>query len=90
MRLHTIKEFDPDYRNHFDDKDIVGYDLYAGADKVGSVDDLLVDDTGKIRYLVINTGVWILGKKLLLPIGRARIDYTGHRIAVDEYDSDSS
>lgn len=83
MPLHKIRDFDPDYRSHFEDQDLMDYDLYASADKVGSVDDLLVDDTGKIRYLIINTGAWIFGKKVLLPIGRARIDYSGRRVAVD-------
>ncbi len=83
MPLHKIKDFDPDYRTHFDDQDVIGYDLYADKDKIGSVDDLLVDDTGKIRYLIINTGTWILGKKVLLPIGRSRIDYKGHRITAE-------
>ncbi|MEX0268306.1 DUF2382 domain-containing protein [Leptolyngbyaceae cyanobacterium UHCC 1019] len=83
MPLHKIKDFDPDYRTHFDDQDIIGYDLYAGKDKVGSVDDLLVDDIGKIRYLIINTGTWILGKKVLLPVGRSRIDYKAHRITAE-------
>lgn len=83
MPLLKIRDFDPNYRDHFEDQDVIGYDLYAGADKVGSVDDLLVDDAGKIRYFVINTGTWIFGKKVLLPIGRARIDYSDHRVAVD-------
>lgn len=83
MSLHKIKDFDPDYRTHFEEQDVIGNDLYAGADKVGSVDDLLVDDAGKIRYLLINTGFWILGKKVLLPIGRARIDFASRRVAVD-------
>jgi uncharacterized protein (TIGR02271 family) len=83
MSLHTIKDFDPDYRQHFDDKDIVGYDLNAGTEKVGSVDDLLVDDTGKLRYLIVNTGNWLSGKKALLPIGRARIENKGRQVMVD-------
>ncbi|MBV8887081.1 MAG: PRC-barrel domain-containing protein [Chroococcidiopsidaceae cyanobacterium CP_BM_RX_35] len=83
MPLHKIRDFDPNYRDHFEAQDIIGYDLYASSDKIGSIDNLLVDDAGKIRYLVVNTGVWILGKKVLLPIGRARIDYSGRRIAVD-------
>ncbi len=83
MPLHKIRDFDPRYRDHFEDRDVIGYDLYASSDKIGSVDDLLVDDAGKIRYLVVNTGILILGKKVLLPIGRARIDYSGRRIAVD-------
>lgn len=83
MSLHKIRDFDPDYRDHFEDQNVIGYDLYAGADKAGSVDDLLVDDAGKIRYLVINTGFWVLGKQLLLPIGRAHIDGQSRRVNAD-------
>lgn len=83
MALHRIKDFDPDYRNHFDNQDVVGFDLYSGDEKVGSVDDLLVDDGGQFRYFVINTGAWIFGKKVLLPIGQARIDYNAKQLFVD-------
>jgi PRC-barrel domain len=82
MALHKIKDFYPDYRDQLDDQDIIGYSLYSGEEKVGSVDDLLVDDEGKFRYLVINTGAWIFGKKVLLPIGRSQIDYSQHRVNV--------
>jgi uncharacterized protein (TIGR02271 family) len=83
MALHKIKDFDPDYRNHFDDYDVKGLDLYAGGEKIGSVDDILVDDEGQLRYLIINTGIWILGKKVLFPIGRARIDHGDKRVYAD-------
>lgn len=85
MKLQKIKDFDPDYRTHFEHKDLINYDLYAGTEKVGSVDDLLVDDTGKIRYLVIQTGVWIRGKIVLLPIGRARVNYANRSVIVDGF-----
>lgn len=80
MALHKIKDFDPDYRQHFDDRDVLGYDLYSGSEKIGSISDLLVDDDGRFRYFVVNLGVWIFGKKVLLPIGQARISYTDRRI----------
>lgn len=83
MPLHKIKDFDPDYRRHFDNQDILGFDLYSGKEKVGSIDDLLVDDQGKFRYLVINTGAWIFGKKIMLPMGLAHIDFQNHRIQTD-------
>lgn len=83
MALHKIKDFDPDYKMHFDDYDFKGLDLYTENDKIGSVDDVLVDDEGQLRYLVINTGVWLLGKKVLFPIGRARIDYERDRVYAD-------
>ncbi len=83
MSLQKIKDFDPNYRDYFEGQDVIGYDLFAGNEKVGSVDDLLVDDTGKIRYMILNTGGWIFGKKVLMPIGQARIDYNNHRVVVD-------
>jgi uncharacterized protein (TIGR02271 family) len=79
MPLHSIKDFDPDYRKHFDkEQHILEYDLYSGSEKVGAVKDLLVDENGKFRYLVIHTGGWILGKNVLLPIGKADIDNKSH------------
>jgi len=83
MTLHRIRDFYPDYKEHFGDRDIKGLDLYAGNDKIGSVDDVLVDDEGQFRYLIINTGGWIIGKKVLMPIGRARIDNTAKRVYAD-------
>jgi uncharacterized protein (TIGR02271 family) len=81
--LHKIREFDPKFRDHFDDQDTIGFDLYSGDEKVGAVDDLLVDDEGRFRYMVINTGAWIFGKQVLLPIGQSRIDNKARRVYVD-------
>jgi uncharacterized protein (TIGR02271 family) len=80
MALHRIKDFDPDYKNHFEGGDLKGLDVYSATEKVGSVEDVIVDDSGSFRYLVINTGAWIFGKKVLLPIGRARIDASANRV----------
>ncbi len=83
MALYKIKDFDPDYKNHSHDPDIKGLSMYAGTEKIGSIDDILVDEEGKFRYLIVGTGGWIMGKKVLLPIGRARIDYSGKRVYAD-------
>jgi uncharacterized protein (TIGR02271 family) len=83
MALHKIKDFYPEYQDQLDNQDVIGYSLYSGEEKVGSIDDLLVDDNGKFRYLVVNTGVWIFGKKVLLPIGRTQIDYNDRRVYVN-------
>lgn len=80
MALYKMKEFYPNYRDLFGDHDILSYDLYSGNDKVGSIDDLLVDEAGKFRYFIINTGMWVFGKKVLLPIGQTQIDYNNRRI----------
>jgi uncharacterized protein (TIGR02271 family) len=80
MALHKIKDFDPEYSKHFDDRDVKGMDLYVADEKIGAVDDILVDDDGQFRYLAITTGGWTSGKTVLLPIGRARIDYDKKRV----------
>lgn len=87
MPLHRLKDYYPNYRETLADgqMDKIGsYSVYAqGEDKVGTAKDLLVDDSGRFRYLVVDTGPWIFGKTVLLPIGLARFDYDRTRIYVD-------
>ena len=83
MALQKIEEFYPNYKEEiFAGYDIKGFDVYAGDsdEKVGTVYDALVDETGRFRYLVVDTGIWIFGKKVLLPIGSARFDYGTRRV----------
>jgi stress response protein YsnF len=80
MPLHKIRDFDTNYQEQNSQEDIRGFDLYSEDQKVGSVKDLLVDDQGHFRYLVINTGVWGFDKPVLLPIGRSRIDEGNQRV----------
>lgn len=88
MALLSLKETYPDYRNTFNEQSIShldDYSVYASDDdKVGSVEDGLFDsETGQFRYLIVDTGVWIFGKKVLLPIGRTRFDNSQERVYVD-------
>ncbi|MDZ8051287.1 MAG: DUF2382 domain-containing protein [Aulosira sp. ZfuVER01] len=82
MALYKLQDFDPNYHDTFQGDDIKGLGVYAdGTDeKIGSVSDVLVDDEGHFRYLIVDLGFWIFGKKVLLPIGRARIDYNVDRV----------
>jgi uncharacterized protein (TIGR02271 family) len=89
MPLMKLEDYYPDHRNFASEMgssldDIKSYDVYAqGDDKVGSVHDILVDDqTGEFRYFVVDTGFWIFGKKVLLPVGLATIDSASQRIYV--------
>lgn len=83
MALYKIKDFDPDYTKHMNNRDVKGLDVYVGAEKIGSVNDLMVDEQGQFRYVVVDTGSWLGGKKVLLPIGRARVDSAGNRVYAD-------
>ena len=82
MALAKIADLYPDYKQDiFGGKDIKSYSVYDyDNDKIGSVHDIIVDETGRFRYLVIDTGFWIFGKKVLLPIGRANVDYSQERV----------
>lgn len=85
MALVKVNDFYPTYNEEYSDLEYVdNFDVYAeGREKVGTVSDILVDeDTGRLRYLVVDTGFWIFGKKVLLPIGRTRVDYEDKEVCV--------
>lgn len=47
--------------------DVTGYQIHAVDGDIGHVADFIVDDSNwAIRYLVIDTGSWLPGKKVLL------------------------
>ncbi|MEI6446121.1 MAG: DUF2382 domain-containing protein [Nostocales cyanobacterium ELA583] len=88
MALHKVEDFaaDPNYGSpeldHNEVEKIKHFDAYSDIDddKVGTVKDILVDDSGRLRYLVVDTGFWFFGRQVLLPIGRSRIDYNQRRV----------
>lgn len=84
MVLHKISEFDTDYQKAIQGKDIKGMNVYIQGteEKIGTVSDALLDEQGKFRYLILDLGFWISGKKVLLPIGRGRIDSYNDRVYV--------
>ncbi len=82
MALHKISDFDTDYHNTIQGKDIKGMSVYSRSsdEKIGTVSDILVDDQGQFRYLLVDLGFWIFGKKVLLPLGRAQVDSRAERV----------
>ncbi|MHA0044073.1 PRC and DUF2382 domain-containing protein [Deinococcus sp. PEB2-63] len=58
--------------------DIVGRHAYAhNGEKVGTVRDLLTDDSGRTRYFVLDVGSWFSTKEVMIPVGAARIEDDG-------------
>jgi uncharacterized protein (TIGR02271 family) len=93
MALVSLKNTYPDYRDTFSDDSLShldDYSVYVDDDnKVGAVEDGLFDDvTGQFRYLIVDTGVWIFGKKVLLPIGKAEFDTSQRRVYVRDLTKD--
>ncbi len=84
MALVKLADAYPNYKQEiFGGDDIKGYDVYSENDeKIGSVYDALLDETGRFRYFVIDTGFWVFGKKVLVPMGRVQMDYDRHRVYI--------
>jgi len=90
MALIKYKDAYPNHNDTFQQDNgiaanIDDYSVYTNPDnKIGSVKDMLFEDmTGNIRYLVVDTGFWIFGKNVLLPVGLAHFDNEHHRVYVD-------
>jgi hypothetical protein len=62
--------------------DIVGYSLEAIDGGIGKIDEATSDKGSS--YLVIDTGPWIFGKKVMLPAGVIdRVDHENETVFVD-------
>lgn len=47
--------------------DVTGYNIHATDDKIGDVEDFMIDDSNwKIDFLVVDTGHWFPGKKVII------------------------
>ncbi len=62
--------------------ELTGYAVEAMDGEIGSVDESTHEASGS--YLVVDTGPWIFGKRMMLPAGVIdRIDTTGRRVYVN-------
>jgi hypothetical protein len=62
--------------------DIRGYEIQAIDGTIGKVDDATYD-TGT-SYIVVDTGPWIFGKKVMLPAGVVRgVDEVAEKVIVN-------
>jgi len=82
----TIARFDPwNYRENAglgDGSDIIGYRVETTDGHIGKIDEAstIVGES----YLVVDTGPWIFGKKVLLPAGTVHhVDHEEKRVHVD-------
>jgi len=67
MTAFTPWSFREDLGESVSGLDLTGYKVEAVDAKIGKVDE----STGEVgdRYLMVDTGPWIFGKKVLLPAG---------------------
>lgn len=65
-------------------KEVTGYDIQALDDKVGHVEDFLLEEgSWAIRYLVVDTRSWLPGRKVLIsPAWASDVDWKRSRVLV--------
>ena len=70
------------YRDTLDvSRDIVGYNVEATDGSIGKIDEASTETSR--RYLVVDTGFWIFGKKRLIPAGVLdRVDHDDRKVYV--------
>jgi hypothetical protein len=62
--------------------DVTGYEVEASDGSIGKIDEATFD-TGS-SYIVVDTGPWIFGKKVMLPAGVVRdVDQESETVFVD-------
>ena len=76
-------EYRPETGLAGDEIDVTGYPIAAVDGDIGFVDEATNELLGS-SYLVVDTGPWIFGRKVLLPAGVVeRIDTVEHKVYVD-------
>ena len=76
-------EYRPETGLTGDEVDLTGYPIAAVDGDIGFVDEATNELLGS-SYLVVDTGPWIFGRKVLLPAGVVeRIDTVEHKVYVD-------
>jgi sporulation protein YlmC with PRC-barrel domain len=62
--VEEMEKSDPHLQNS---RELLGYHIQAQDGKIGYIDDFILnDETWVIRYLVIDTGNWLPGRKVLI------------------------
>ncbi|HZO68608.1 MAG: PRC-barrel domain-containing protein [Kribbellaceae bacterium] len=86
MTAMSMHAFDPwNYRESAgfsEDTDLVGYKIAATDGDIGKVDQATYESGS--AGLVVDTGPWIFGRKVLLPAGVVeRVDHDEEKVYVD-------
>jgi sporulation protein YlmC with PRC-barrel domain len=65
--------------------EVTGYHIEGEDGEIGHVEDFIVDDeTWEIRYLIVNTSNWWVGKKVLIsPLWIGRVSWSERKVVID-------
>ena len=73
---------DPTLATSLSKQELVGYEVEAIDGSIGKIDDATLEtDSG---FIVVDTGPWIFGKKVMLPVGVIRsADHENEKVFVN-------
>jgi hypothetical protein len=80
--VETWRYRDPSLATSLTQQQITGYDVEAIDGSIGSIDDATLEtDSG---HIVVDTGPWIFGKKVMLPAGVLKsVDHVNEKVFVN-------
>lgn len=83
--LPTAEAEKPESTHLRTSEEVVGYHIHALDGEIGHVEDLILEEPDwTVRYLEINVGIWLFGKKVLIaPAWIQGVDWTRKAVTVD-------
>ena len=82
MTMYEIWAFEADVSPNMNPRDLVGYKVEAVDGSIGKIDRATLDVGSS--YVVVDTGPWIFGRKVMLPAGTIdRVDWNEEKVYVD-------
>ena len=73
---------DPTLQTEMNKANVVGFDVEALDGSIGKIDETSFD--AGVGFIVVDTGPWIFGKKVLLPVGVIQsADHTEEKVFVN-------
>ena len=82
MSINMIERKLWSYRQPFTGRDLVGFKVEATDGSIGKIDEATYEMG--TSYVVVDTGPWIFGKKVLLPAGTIQtLDWDEKKVFVD-------
>lgn len=85
MSLQSIAKFHPSYASEGSIKtDFISRPVSIAQtdEEIGTIDDILVDESGHFRYIVISASSWLSNRKFLLPVGMCRANRDNNSIVL--------
>ena len=73
---------DPSLASNLKQQQLLGYDVEAIDGSIGTIDDATLD--ADVGHIVVDTGPWIFGKKVMLPAGVIKtVDHVNENVFVN-------